>query len=96
MNQLNIFHEYEIDQRNEKLSRAADKILEAVNDGIKFKYEPHYYFQEGNFIVLMAVNKNKESIFNILDLEGNTPDGISSCWMNLQSLKHELITLNKK
>lgn len=96
MNQLNLFTEYEIDQKNEKLSNAANAILAALNDGMKVKYEPHYYFQEGNYIVLMAVNKNKESVFNILDLDGNTPKGISSCWMGLSSLKQELIILNKK
>lgn len=96
MNQLNLFQEYEIDQKNEKLTNAANSILAAVNDGMKVKYKPHYYFQEGNFIVLMAVNKNKESIFNILDLEGNTPDGMSSCWRNLQHIQHDLIEINKK
>jgi len=90
LNQLNLFEQYEIDQKNEKLSKAADAILAALNDGMKVKYEPHYYFQEGNFIVLMAVNKNKESVFNILDLDGNIPNGFSSCWRNLEHIKQDL------
>jgi len=90
MNQLNLFDEYEIDQKNEKLSKAADAILAALNDGQKLKYEPHYYFQEGNYIVLMAVNKNKESVFNILDLDGKVPNGFSACWRNLQHIKQDL------
>jgi hypothetical protein len=90
MNQLNLFEQYEIDQKNEKLSKAASDILAALNDGMKVKYEPHYYFQEGNFIVLMAVNKNKESVFNILDLDGNVPNGFSACWRNLEHIKQDL------
>jgi len=90
MNQLNIFAEYEIDQKNEKLSNAANSILAALNDGQKDKYEPHCYFQEGNYIVLMAVNKHKEAVFNILDLDGKTPNGFSACWRNLEHIKQDL------
>jgi len=90
MNQLNLFDEYEIDQKNEKLSKAANAILAALNDDQKDKYEPHYYFQEGNYIVLMAVNKHKEAVFNILDLDGKTPNGFSACWRNLEHIKQDL------
>ncbi|EJL66282.1 hypothetical protein [Flavobacterium sp. CF136] len=90
MSQLNLFEEYEIDQRNEKLSKAANDILAAVNDGMKVKYEPHYYFQEGGLIVLMAVNKFKDAIFNILDLDGNVPREFGSCWRNIQHIKQDL------
>ena len=90
MSQLNLFHQYEMDQKDEKLSKAADDILAALNDGMKIKYEPHYYFQEGDLIVLMAVNKHKEAVFNILNLEGNVPDGFSACWRNLEHIKQDL------
>lgn len=90
MNQLNLFTEYEIDQKNEKLSNAANAILAALNDGQKDKYEPHYYFQEENYIVLMAVNRHKEAVFNILDLDGNVPNGFSACWSNLEHIKQDL------
>lgn len=89
-NQLNLFEEYEIEQENEKLTISANNLLQALNDGMKVKYEPHYYFQEGNLIVLMAVNKQKEAVFNILDLEGKTPDGFSACWRNLEHIKQDL------
>lgn len=89
-NQLNLFEEYEIKQENEKLTLSANNLLEALNDGMKVKYEPHYYFQEGNLIVLMAVNKHKEAVFNILDLKGKIPDGMSACWRNLQHIKQDL------
>lgn len=89
-NQLNLFQEYEIEQENEKLTTAANDLLEALNDGMKVKYEPHYYFQEGNLIVLMAVNKNKEAVFNILDLEGKIPESFSVCWRNLEHIKSDL------
>ena len=90
MSQLNLFDEYEIDQKNEKLSKAADDLLEALNEGMKVKYEPHYYFQEGDKIVLMAVNKDKDVVFNILDLDGKTPAGFSACWRNLEHIKQDL------
>lgn len=96
MSQLNIFEEYEIDQKNENLSKAAHEILAALNDGMKVKYEPHYYFQEGNLIVLMAVNKHKESVFNILDLDGKVPKEFSSCWRNIQHIKQDLTKYNSK
>ncbi|OHT44451.1 hypothetical protein [Flavobacterium tructae] len=90
MCQLNIFEEFEIDQRNEKLSIAADEILAALNDGMKVKYEPHYYFQEGGLIVLMAVNKFKDVVFNILDLDGKVPAGLTPCWRNVQYIKQDI------
>lgn len=90
MSQLNLFDEYEIDQKNEKLSNAADDILAALNEGRKIKYEPHYYFQEGNYIVLMAVNKDKDAVFNILDLDGKIPNGFSACWRNIEHIQQEL------
>ncbi|MBF7090478.1 hypothetical protein IUY40_02820 [Flavobacterium sp. ALJ2] len=90
MNQLNLFKEYELDQRNEKLSLAADEILAALNDGMKVKYKPHYYFQEGDLIVLMVVNKFKDAVFNILDLDGNVPKEFGSCWRNLHHIKQDL------
>ena len=94
--QLNLFQECEISQTDEKITKAANEILSALNDGRKVKYEPHYYFQEGGLIVLMAVNKHKESVFNILDFEGKTPDGLSSCWRSVQHIKHDLATISIK
>jgi hypothetical protein len=96
MIQLNLFTEYEIDQKNENLSRAANEILAALNDGMKVKYEPHYYFQEGNLIVLMAVNKFKDAVFNILDLDGKVPQEFSSCWRNLEHIRKDLNILKPK
>ncbi|MBP1222623.1 hypothetical protein [Flavobacterium sp. 1355] len=96
MAQLNLFTEYEIEEKNEKLSQAADEILAALNDGMKVKFEPHYYFQDGGLIILMAVNKLKVSVFNILDLDGNVPDGFTSCWRNIQHIKQDLTKYNCK
>lgn len=86
-NQLNLFHEVEIEEVNEKLSKAANDILAALNEGMKDKYEPHYYYQEKDLVILMAVNKHKESVFNVLDLEGKTPNGFSACWRGLGHIK---------
>lgn len=93
MSQLNLFEQYEIDKANEKLSTAADRILNALNEGRKIKYDPHFYFQEGGYIVLMAVNKFKDAVFNILDLYGNIPKDLTSNWRNIQHIKQDLIKI---
>lgn len=90
MKQLNLFEEYENSLKDELLAKAALDLLAAVNDGMKVKYEPHYYFQEGKLIVLIAVNKFKDSIYNILDLDGKIPDGLSACWRNLAHIQQDL------
>lgn len=90
MKQLNLFEELENALKDELLSKKAIELLDALNDGMKVKYEPHYYFQEGKLIVLIAVNKFKDSIYNILDLDGKTPDGFSACWRSLSHIKQDL------
>jgi len=75
-NQLTLFdHDY-------ILTEKANGLLDALNDGLKpkEKYLPMVYSQLNNLIVLVAQNKAKDTLFNILDVDGKTPNGMSACW----------------
>lgn len=92
--QLSIFDNLEsIKNPDDIITEKANNLLEQLNDGRKKKefYIPHYYWQENGNIVLMAVNSEKDIMFNIIDgTTGKTPDGFSACWRNLQHIKKEL------
>lgn len=90
--QLSLFENKEIHPVDEFLTQKANVLLEALNEGRKSKeqYQPLYYFQEDDKIVLIAGNKEKKIVCNILDLKGNTPDGFSACWRSVNHIKQEL------
>lgn len=88
-NQLNIFDLPELN-RDEILTEKANELLELLNDGRKDKYLPQYYFQENGYIVLIACNKANDKLFNVLDLEGNTPFGFSSNWRIFSEVQKEI------
>lgn len=91
-NQLSLFPNHEFVPINENLSNKANKLLDALNDGRneKEKFHPQFYFQEKQFIVLIASNKKKEMVCNILDLDGNIPSDFSACWRSADHIKQEL------
>jgi len=64
------------------LTEKANGLLDALNEGLKSKemYFPVVYSQLNNLIVLVAQNKAKDTLFNILDVDGKTPVGMSACW----------------
>lgn len=64
------------------LTEKANDLLNALNDGLKPKemYSPVIYSQLNNLIVLVAQNKANDTLFNILDVDGKTPAGMSACW----------------
>ena len=94
--QLTIFdvlESMELEDQNDFISKKASLLLEALNDGLKKteQYLPHYWFQEKENIVLIAVNKHKDVLFNVIDGEtGETPVNFSACWRNLEHIKQEL------
>lgn len=90
--QLSLFDNQDIKPVNEFLTEKANALLEALNEGRKPRdeYWPQYYFQTGNMIVLIASNKEKNVVCNIIDLEGKTPDGFSACWRTPAHIIHEL------
>lgn len=88
--QLSLFPKNEIHPLDELLTDRANALLEALNEDRKDKCHPIFYFQEKDMVVLIASNKNKEMLCNIIDLEGNTPDGFSACWRDASHIKQEL------
>lgn len=90
--QLSLFDNQDLRPVDDLLTEKANALLEALNEGRKPKdeYQPQYYFQTGEMIVLIAANKEKNVVCNIIDLEGKTPEGFSACWRNAHHIKQEL------
>ena len=93
--QLSIFDVLEeIRDPEDIITEKANLLLEALNEGLKTKdkYLPHYYFQENGNIVLIAVNKEKDVVCNIIEGKtGETPKDFSACWRNVEHIKQELL-----
>jgi len=72
--------------------KKALELLETVNDGYKDKekYHPHYSFIEKGHIVYIAVNKQKDVIFNVLTEFGDFPKDMSTCWRSWCHIKEDL------
>ncbi len=92
--QLTIFDQLEpIQDPSDIITQKANDLLFALNDGRKKKdlYLPQYYWHENGNIVLMACNREKHVVFNIIDgTTGETPANFSSCWRNLEHIKNDL------
>ena len=75
------------------LSKKANSLLEALNDGVKKseRYEPTHYTQLNDLIVLIAENKQNNKVFNVIDIDGNTPKEFSVCWRSAQHVREEII-----
>lgn len=91
--QLSLFNQ----QGAEFFRMGADALLDAVNldRKPKDKYQIEYYYQHEKLFVLIAVNREKDIICNVVDENGNIPDGFCVCWRIhphiLQELKIELV-----
>lgn len=90
MNQLTIFDSI--------IENTANQLLKLLNEGRKGKdiFYPHYFAEHGRYTVLIACNKNKEAIGNILGQDGKVPDGFCVNWRNLGIIKDELKKLKIK
>lgn len=92
-NQLSLFTEIE----EEAFRKTANKLLDLLNMDSKPKdfYQIEYYYQHKNFYVLIACNREKKPVCNIVDINGKIPDGFSVNWRNhnhiIQELKIELV-----
>lgn len=75
------------------LSIKANLLLNALNDGVKKSeiYEAKHYTQIHDLIVLMAQNKHQDKVFNVINIDGKTPNNFSACWRNAQHVKEEII-----
>lgn len=90
MEQLALFDEI----GTEYFRMGADALLEAVNLGIKPKdqYVMQYYYQHENLFVLIACNKEKNIICNVVDENGKLPKGFCVCWRQHSTIIHEIKT----
>lgn len=91
--QLTIFDQLDQEEADDLITEKANNLLILLNDGVhkKERYEPHYYFLEKKHIVLIAINRNKDLLFNVIDAtNGNVPENFSACWRNWQHIKQEL------
>jgi hypothetical protein len=88
--QLNIFEQHESDLIDQRITESANNLLVMLNDGQKDKYEPQFYYQEQDKIVLIASNKHKNMVCNVIDMQGNAPNGFSANWRTFSHIKEEL------
>jgi hypothetical protein len=72
------------------LTDKANGLLDLLNDDRKDKYQQKQYAQVGNYIVLIAENKHKDKLFNVLDIYGNIPPDFSVNWRTAQHVRQEL------
>jgi len=86
--QLSLFSQ----QGSEYFRTGADALLDAVNldRKPKDKYKIEYYYQYKNLFVLIAVNKEKNIICNIVDENGKVPNGFCVCWRTHPHILQEL------
>lgn len=86
--QLSLFKE----QGTEYFRLGADALLDAVNldRKNKDKYQIEYYYQHEKLFVLIAVNREKNIICNIVDENGKVPNGFCVCWRIHQHVFQEL------
>ena len=84
----NLFSELQLERANQ--------LLFLINEGLKEKekYKPFCVFTINQFDVYVCaktVEKDKLDLqFNVLDFEGNTPNGFSANWRNYSHIKQEL------
>jgi hypothetical protein len=77
-------------------SRLVDKsnaLIDALNDGRKPK-EMYYGIEiiavSDMRYLLVVLNREKQILFNIVDQNGDIPEGGGSCWRIWQHIEHEL------
>jgi len=90
INQLGLFDFVEPDY-DEIIDKKANDLLDMLNEDRKIKFEPEYTTQIGPYIVLIAANKNKEILFNVIDIYGNMPVNFSANWRSASHVKQELL-----
>lgn len=95
-NQLNLFDSVLIDY-DQLVTDKANELLDLLNMDLKpkDKYQSEYYFQIEEYIVLIACNRLKEIVCNVVDIYGNIPKDFSVNWRNFAHIQEE-IKLNPK
>lgn len=70
----------------------AGELLDILNEGLKTKdqYQPIGYFEEQEFTVFVASNREKDLMMNVVNFEGNIPEGFCVNWRIPKLILHDL------
>lgn len=77
--QLSLTTIFDNQAKDNILSQKALDLLNALNDGKKKPYEPFAY-EQINQVILLIAKCESDYLFNVIDLDGNCPKDMSSCW----------------
>ena len=92
--QLSLIDLIEHQQRDDLLTAKANDLLEALNESEKKPYEPFKHIQLNDCIVLIA-KRGEDVLFNVLTLDGDTPENCTSCWRIASEVRKDLIEILK-
>lgn len=86
--QLKLFEEI----GSEYFRIGADKLLDSLNLGLKpkEKYRIEYYYQHEKLFVIIACNRQKHIVCNVVDENGNVPKYFCVNWRIHQEVMREL------
>lgn len=86
--QLSLFNQ----EGAEYFRTVANSLLDILNLDLKpkEKYKIEYYYQHEKLFVLIASNREKNIVCNVVDENGNVPDGFCVCWRIHQHILQEL------
>ena len=90
-NQLDLFDAVEPDY-DQIITDKANGLLDLLNmdSKPKDKYQIEYYTQEGKYIILIACNRLKEIVCNVVDIYGNIPKDFSVNWRHFAHIQQEI------
>jgi hypothetical protein len=93
VNQLDLFESTPVDY-DQLVTDKANGLLDLLNMDLKQKdkYKILWYIQEQKYIVLIAANRFKDLVCNIVDIYGNVPKDFSVNWRNFFHIEQELKT----
>lgn len=89
--QLDLFESAPVDY-DQIVTDKANALLELLNmdSKPKDKYQIEYYFQVENYIILIACNRLKNIVCNVVDIYGNIPKDFSVNWRNYAHIQQEI------
>jgi hypothetical protein len=91
--QLDLFSQvFDEKDPDDILTEKANKLLDMLNEGRKKKelFESYLFTQVENLIVLVAIDRDKKMMGNVLDLDGNTPSDMCVNWRILPIVRKDL------
>lgn len=87
-NQLSLFN----DVKEDAFRKTAEELLDLLNDGVKPKdhYRIEYYYEHLDMFVLIACNREKNIVCNVVDINGKIPKDFCVNWRSHNHIFHEL------